>query len=248
MSQIAIQTESREPGGKNANRRLRMSGKIPAVLYGQGRKPLPLMVDPEIVKDVLYSDSGRNTIFSVSVDGGSQTNAMVKDYQLDPVRGNLIHADFLEIALDRTLELTVQVEIIGESEGVKLGGLMDIVTREIEIECLPSDIPESIKVDISGLKINDNIRVKSLPVDPKVKILTDPEVVIVTIVPPLKEEVPVEAPAETAEPEVIKKGKTAEEGEEEPEKGKAAKPETKAAKPETKAAKPETKAAKPETK
>jgi large subunit ribosomal protein L25 len=241
MPQIVIQTETREPGGKNVNRRLRMSGKIPAVLYGQGRKPLPLMVNPAIVKDVLYSDSGRNTIFSVSVDGGSQTNAMVKDYQLDPVRGNLIHADFLEIALDRTLELTVQVEIVGESEGVKLGGLMDIVTREIEIECLPADIPEAIKVDISGLMINDNIRVKSLPVDPKVKILTDPEVVIVTIVPPLKEEVPVEAPAEAAEPEVIKKGKTAEEGEEEPEKGKAAKPETKAPKPEAKAAKPETK-------
>jgi large subunit ribosomal protein L25 len=241
MSQIVIQTESREPGGKNANRRLRVSGKIPAVLYGQGRKPLPLMVDPDIVKDVLYSDSGRNTIFSVSVDGGSQTNAMVKDYQLDPVRGNLIHADFLEIALDRTLELTVQVEIIGESEGVKLGGLMDIVTREIEIECLPADIPESIKVDITGLMINDNIRVKSLPADPKVKILTDPEVVIVTIVPPAKEEVPVEVPVEAAEPEVIKKGKTAEEGEEEAEKGKAAKPEAKAAKTETKAAKPESK-------
>jgi large subunit ribosomal protein L25 len=240
MSQIVIQTQSREPGGKNANRRLRVSGKIPAVLYGQGRKPLPLMVDPEIVKDVLYSDTGRNTIFSVSVDGGSKTNAMVKDYQLDPVRGNLIHADFLEIALDRTLELTVQVEIIGESEGVKLGGLMDIVTREIEIECLPADIPESIKVDISGLMINDNIRVKSLPVNPKVKILTDPEVVIVTIVPPAKEEVPVEAPVEAAEPEVIKKGKT-EEGEEEAEKGKAAKPEAKPAKAETKAAKPETK-------
>ncbi len=230
MAQIVIQTESRKPGGKNVNRRLRGAGKIPAVLYGQGTKPLPLTVDPAIVKEVLYSDSGRNTIFAVTVDGGAQANAMVKDYQLDPVRGNLIHADFMQIAMDRTLELTVPVEIIGESEGVKLGGLMDIVTREIEIECLPGDIPESIKVDITGLKINDNIRVKSLPADPKLKILTDPDVVIVTIVPPLKEEVPVEAPAEVAEPEVIKKGKTDEEGAEEaekPEKGKAAKPETK---------------------
>jgi large subunit ribosomal protein L25 len=230
MAQIVIQTESRKPGGKNVNRRLRYAGRIPAVLYGQGTEPLPLTVDPEVVKEILYSDSGRNTIFAVSVDGGSQTNAMVKDYQLDPVRGNLIHADFLQIAMDKALELTVPVEIIGESEGVKLGGLMDIVTREIEIECLPGDIPESIKVDITGLKINDNIRVKSLPTDPKVKILTDPDVVIVTIVPPLKEEVAVEAPVETAEPEVIKKGKTAEEGEEEGEKGekgKAAKPETK---------------------
>ncbi len=236
MAQIVVQTESRKPGGKNVNRRLRGAGKIPAVLYGQGKAPLPLAVNPEVVREILYSDSGRNTIFAVSVDGGSQCNAMVKDYQLDPVRGNLIHADFLQIAMDRTLELTVPVEIIGESEGVKLGGLMDIVTREIEIECLPGDIPESIKVDITGLKINDNIRVKSLPADPKVKILTDADVVIVTIVPPLKEEVPVEAPAEAAEPEVIKKGKTAEEGEEEAEKaekgekgekGKEKKPETK---------------------
>jgi large subunit ribosomal protein L25 len=233
MAQIVIQTESRQPGGKNVNRRLRVAGRIPAVLYGQGTAPLPLTVDPEVVREVLYSDSGRNTIFAVSVDGGSQTNAMVKDYQLDPVRGNLIHADFLQIAMDKTLELTVPVEITGESEGVKLGGLMDIVTREIEIECLPGDIPESIKVDITGLKINDNIRVKSLPADPKVKILTDPEVVIVTIVPPLKEEVPVEAPTEAAEPEVIKKGKTTEEGEAEAEKGEKGE-KSKAAKPETK--------------
>lgn len=236
MAQIVIQTESRKPGGKNVNRRMRVAGRIPAVLYGQGKNPLPLAVDPEVVREVLYSDSGRNTIFAVSVDGGAQTNAMVKDYQLDPVRGNLIHADFLQIAMDRTLELTVPVEIVGESEGVKLGGLMDIVTREIEIECLPADIPESITVDITGLMINDNIRVKSLPANPKVKILTDPDVVIVTIVPPLKEEVPVEAPAEAAEPEVIKKGKTAEEGEAEPEKGeKAEKGEKgKPAKPESK--------------
>ncbi len=239
MAQIVVQTESRTPGGKNVNRRLRAAGKIPAVLYGQGTEPLPLAVKPEVVKDILYSDSGRNTIFAVSVDGGAQRNAMVKDYQLDPVRGSLIHADFMQIAMDRTLELTVPVEIFGESEGVKLGGLMDIVTREIEIECLPGDIPESIRVDITGLKINDNIRVKSLPLDPKVKILTDPEVVIVTIVPPLKEEVPVEAPAEAAEPEVIKKGKTVEEGAEEAEKAEKGEKGEKAEK--TKAAKPETK-------
>jgi large subunit ribosomal protein L25 len=151
------------------------------------------------------------------VDGVGQNNAMVKDYQLDPVHGNLIHADFLEIAMDRLLILTVNVEIVGEAEGVKLdGGIMDIVTRSIEVECLPSDIPESIKVDVSKLKINDYVRVKNLQVDEKVKVLSDPEIVVVTIVPPTKEEAPAEAAAaETAEPEVIKKGKTAEEGAEE---------------------------------
>ena len=142
----------------------------------------------------------------------------MKDYQLDPVQGDLIHVDFIQIAMDRRLELTVNIELIGEPEGVKIdGGIMDFVTRSIEVECLPSDIPESIKVDVSGLKINDYIRVNNLEVDSKVKILSDPDVVVVTIIPPVKEEAPAaeEAAAETEEPEVIKKGKAAEEGEEE---------------------------------
>ncbi len=215
MAQIEIQAIQRNPEGKNANRRMRKAGRIPAVIYGPGKAPVPVSLDPEAIRDVLYSDSGQNTIFTVTLDGQPNANAMVKDYQLDPVKGNLIHTDLLEIAMDRVLELSVNVEIVGEAEGVKLtGGLMDIVTRSIMVACLPSDIPDSIKVDVTPLKINDYIRVKNLPSDPKVKILTDPEVVIVTIVPPVKEEeVPVEAPVETAEPEVIKKGKTAEEGE-----------------------------------
>jgi len=155
----------------------------------------------------------------------------VKDYQLDPVQGNMIHTDFLEIAMDRLLVLTVDIEVVGEPEGVKLdGGIMDIVTRSIEVECLPADIPESIKVEVSHLKINDYIRVKNIQADPKVRILSDPEVVLVTIVPPLKEEVPVEAAAAaatTAEPEVLKKGKVAEEGAAEEPKSKAQKSETK---------------------
>jgi large subunit ribosomal protein L25 len=228
MSPIVIDAQPRTPGGKNVNRRLRKSGRIPAVLYGPAKQPRAVTVDPQVVKDILYSDSGKNTIFSVSVAGGEHTNAMVKEYQLDPVQGTLIHADFFEIAMDQLLELTVNVELVGEAEGVKLGGgIMDFVTRSIEVECLPSDIPESIKVDVGHLKINDYIRVKNIQVDPKVKILTEPEVVIVTIVPPIKEEVPVEAPVEAAEPEVIKKGKVAEEGEEEEQKGKSPKPEAK---------------------
>ncbi len=224
-----IEAQLRNPGGKNANKRLRKSGKIPAVIYGPGKQPIVVSVNPVEVKAILHSERGKNTIFAVSVDGSEQNNAMVKDYQLDPVHGNLIHADFLEIAMDRLLELTVNIEIVGEAEGVKLdGGIMDFVTRSIEVECLPADIPESIKVDVTGLKINDYIRVKNIQSDAKVKILTDPEVVVVTIVPPIKEEVPVEAaPTEAAEPEVIKKGKAVEEGAEEEQKPKATKPETK---------------------
>jgi large subunit ribosomal protein L25 len=216
MPQIVVEVERRTPGGKNVNRRLRKAGKIPAVLYGRGKDPAPLTVDPHAVRSILHSETGRNTIFTVNLGGGEQANAMVKDYQLDPVRGSLIHTDFLEIAMDRLLVVTVNIEVVGESEGVKLGGLMEIVTRSVEVECLPVDIPDSIKVDISPLKINDYIRVKNLEMSPKVKVMTDPEVVVVTIVPPAKEEVaPVEvAPVEVAEPEVIKKGKPAEEGEE----------------------------------
>lgn len=222
-----IEAQMRTPGGKNANRRLRQSGKIPAVIYGPGKQPVVISVNPSDVKSILHSDSGRNTIFAVSVDGSAQNNAMVKDYQLDPVHGDLIHADFLEIAMDRRLEVTVNIELMGEPQGVKIdGGIMDFVTRSIDVECLPSDIPESIKLDVSGLKINDYIRVKNLEISEKVKILTEPDVVIVTIVPPTKEEAPAEAAAETAEPEVIKKGKAVEEGAEEEGK-KGSKPESK---------------------
>ena len=211
-----IEAQLRTPGGKNANIRLRKSGKMPAVVYGPGKQPVVVSVDPIAVQTILHSETGKNTIFAVSVDGVDQGNAMVKDYQLDPVHGHLIHADFLEIAMDRLIVVTVNVETVGEAEGVKLtGGIMDLVTRSIEIECFPSDIPESIKVDVTALKINDYIRVKNIQTDAKIKILTDPEVVIVTIVPPQKEEVPVEAVAATVEPEVIKKGKVVEEGAEE---------------------------------
>jgi large subunit ribosomal protein L25 len=226
MPTTVIEAQLRAPGGKNVNKRLRKSGKMPAVMYGPGKKPVVVSVDPDDVKTILHSETGRNTIFGISVDGSEHNNAMVKDYQLDPVRGDLIHADFLEISMDRLLELTVNIELLGEPEGVKLaGGIMDFVTRSIEVECLPSDIPESIKVDVSHLKINDYIRVKNLQTDAKVKVLSDPEIVIVTIVPPIKEEVPVEAVAETGEPEVIKKGKAVEEGE--GEEGKSKKPESK---------------------
>jgi len=218
MSQIVIEAQQRVPGGKNVNRRLRKSGKIPAVIYGRGRAPRTLAVDPDVVSDILHSESGRNTIIALRIDGGEPLNAMVKEYQLDPVHGRLIHTDFIEIAMDRLLEVSVDIEIVGEAEGVRVGGgLLDVVTRSVTVQCLPSDIPDSIPVDVTDLKINDYVRVKNLPENPKYKVLTDPEVVLVTVVPPIKEEAaPAEAvAAEPAEPEVLKKGKAAEEPEEE---------------------------------
>ena len=224
-----IEAQARSAGSKNANRRLRQSGKIPAVIYGPGRQPAVVALNPNDVRAILHSETGRNTIVTLSVDGSEQNSAMLKDYQLDPVHGNLIHADFVEIAMDRLLQLTVSIDLIGEPQGVKIGGgIMDFVTRSVEVECLPSDIPESIKVDVSALNINDYIRVKNLQTDAKVKMISEPEIVVVTVVPPTKEEVPEEAEAaEAAEPEVIKKGKE-EEGSEEEQKSKASKPETKA--------------------
>jgi large subunit ribosomal protein L25 len=217
MAQFVVEAHQRTPGGKNANRRLRSQGQIPAVIYGSGKQALPLSVDPSILSEILHSDSGHNTIFALNVDGKKSADVMVKDYQLDPVKGNLIHADFIQIAMDRLLQLTVEVEPVGEAAGVKNeGGIMDVVSRSIEVECLPADIPETIAVDVTDLAINEYIRVKDLPENPKVKILTDPEVVIVTVIPPVKEEeVPVEEPEEGVEPEVIKRGKAEEEAPEE---------------------------------
>ena len=120
--QIVVQAQRRTAAGKNFNRQLRRSGKIPAVIYGPGKEPLSVAVDPKSIRNILYSESGHNTIFTVSVDGKEHANAMVKDYQTDPVVGNLIHADFFEIAMDKLLELTVNIEIVGEAQGVKLDG------------------------------------------------------------------------------------------------------------------------------
>jgi len=202
-----IEAQARIPEGKNANRRLRKAGKIPAVVYGPGKQPIVISLNPVDIHEILHSDAGKNTIFTINIEGAGQSSAMVKDYQLDPVKGGLIHTDLLEIAMDRLLTLRLNVEIFGEPQGVKLdGGTLDFVTRAIEVECLPADIPESIRLDVGDLKINDYVRAKNLQLSDKVKLLTDPEVVIVTVAPPQKEAAAGEA-AKAAEPEVIKKGK-----------------------------------------
>jgi len=203
-----IEAQTRIPEGKNANRRIRMSGKIPAVIYGPGKDPAVISLDPGDIYAILRSDAGRNTIFTVNIEGGGQRSAMVKDYQLDPVKGKLIHVDLLEIAMDRLLTLMVSVELVGDPQGVKVdGGTLDFVTREIEIECMPADIPDAVKLEVGALRINDYIRAKDINLGDKVNILTEPDVVIAMVTPPLKESTTAEAAAAAAEPEVIKKGK-----------------------------------------
>jgi large subunit ribosomal protein L25 len=224
MQQFVISSSVRDSRGKGPNRQLRRSGRIPAVLYGHGSQNVALEVDPKEIFKILHSQSGENTIFELNVPGREKANCLIKEYQLEPVSHQLLHADFYEVAMDETLEVDVPLETTGEAYGVKTeGGLLDIVHRELRVECLPGDIPEHLVVDVTNLKIGDMIRIRDLQISDKIKILDDPETVIVTVEHPRAEEVPVAVAPELegeAEPEVIKKGKAVEteEGEEAEEK------------------------------
>jgi large subunit ribosomal protein L25 len=213
MPEIVVSAEKRTETGKNVNRRLRVAGRIPGVVYGGKGEPVAVAVSPKEIGAVLRSASGENTLFDLDL-GGSRRKVILKEYQVEPIKGRLLHADFYEVALDKLLEVKVHVEITGTPVGVKVqGGILDFVTRELEIECLPTDIPDKIALDVSGLELGKHIRVSDLQLPDKVTMLTDPEVVIVHVVAPRAEEVvaPVEgaeAAAPGTEPEVIKKGKT----------------------------------------
>jgi len=217
-----LEAVKREGRGKNEANRLRASGRIPAVVYGskkEGKAPegVSLAVDPKALLRILHSDSGANTLITLRVDG-TEARVMVKEYQLDPVTHHLLHADFYQLAMDKAIVVTVPVVVKGESKGVKQqGGLLDFVTREIEVECLPTDIPENITIDVSELMLHESIRLRDVPVDPKWKAISDGETMLVHIVMPKAEEEPAAATPEAgavaaapAEPEVIKKGKTEE--------------------------------------
>jgi len=219
-----LEVVKRAGRGKNEARRLRVTGRIPAVVYGAqkaGKAPtgVPVAADPKEVLRILHSESGANTLITLKLDG-AQSQVMVKEYQLDPVTHQLLHADFYQLAMDREITVTVPIHIKGESKGVKLqGGMLDFVTREVEVQCLPANIPERIEIDVTELGLHDAIRLRDLPVNPKWKALNEPETMLVHIVLPKAEEAATaEADAAVAtpssEPEVIKKGKTDKEGEE----------------------------------
>jgi len=221
MQQIVIDATPREERGKNAARRIRRSGQIPAVLYGGTGDPLAVAVNAKQVAGILRSESGHNTIFTVKLPGGEH-KVMLKDWQVDPVKGALLHVDMLRVALDVRMHVKVPVHTFGEPQGVKLqGGIFEMVTREVEIECLPTEIPDEFKVDVTELMIGKQLRAADLPMDPeKMKLVSDPQRVIAHVVAlRAEEEKPAEAAvvaeAAPAEPEVIKKGKKeVEEGEE----------------------------------
>jgi large subunit ribosomal protein L25 len=229
MQTFKVEGAIREERGKNAARRTRRTGLIPATLYGAHKDAVSLSVNAKQIARILRSETGHNTIFTVQVTGGREESAMVKDWQVDPVSGSLLHVDLYRVAMDVRMRVKVPVHTFGEPQGVKLqGGIFEMVTREVEVECLPGDIPEEFKMDVSGLMIGTQLRASDLPLDPnKVKLLTDPQRVLAHVVVLKKEEEPApEAAVATetapAEPEVIKKGKKEEEGEGEAEGGAAA--------------------------
>ena len=220
QTQIVVEAAPRAQRGKNEARRLRLTGKLPAVLYGGKGDAIALSVNAKQVGAILRSESGHNTLFQVDL-GGKHEPAIVKDWLVDPITGKLLHVDLLRIAMDVRMRVKVPVHTFGEPSGVKVeGGVFETVTREVEIECLPADIPTEFKVDVSGLMLNKQLRASELPLDTaKMKLITEPERVIAHVVTlRVEEEKPVEAVAAEAttpaEPEVIKKGKKEVEGEE----------------------------------
>src|SRR5579862_3229583 len=215
-----LEAQPREAGTKNQARRVRRDGKIPAVVYGAGKDSLSVSVDPRVVTRILNSETGHNTIFDLTLSG-EKTKAMIVDWQYEPIKGRLLHIDLKRIALDKVLRVSVPIFLVGESAGVKQeGGIMEQMLREVEIECLPADIPSHIDADVSALTFGMVLRVSDLPHSEKLKFLTDANQPVAHVTS-VKEEVvatpeavAADAAAAPAEPEVIKKGKqeTEEEG------------------------------------
>ena len=214
---ITIEAEQRESRGKNEARRLRVKGSAPAVLYGSGGAAVAVSVSPKELNKILHSKTGHNTIFNLAVKDGETAPVMIVDWQRDPIKENLLHIDLKRIDLAKRLRVKIPVHGVGEPQGVKLqGGLHEAITREIEIECLPDEIPEEFTVDISALMIGQSIRASEVPLTGSMKLVSAPESVISHVVALKAEAEPAAvegaAPAATAEPEVIKKGKKEEEG------------------------------------
>jgi len=220
LEQNTLEAQPREAGSKNHARRVRVAGKIPGVLYGAGKDSLSVTVDPRHVSRILNSEAGHNTIFDLALNGGEKTKAMIVDWQYEPIKGHLLHIDLKRIAMDKALRVSIPIFLVGEAAGVKQeGGIMEQMLREVEVECLPADIPSHIDADVSQLTFGKVLRVSDLPHSEKLKFITDANQPVAHVTS-VKEEVvatPDATAAEAAaptEPEVIKKGKqeTEEEG------------------------------------
>jgi large subunit ribosomal protein L25 len=230
MKTIELNVEKRDSRGKNEARRTRSGGKIPAIVYGAGKATVPIAVDRKALSDAFRNGAGENAIFLLKLAGSEQSrHAMIREFQKDPLTRKALHIDFVRVVMDAKIRVKVSIEVVNVARGVKTdGGILDIVTREIEIESLPGNIPAHLPVDVSDLGIGDALRVKDLKSVEGVEIIDDPEKVVVHVAHPTAEKEPVataEGAVEVTEPEVLKKGKVvtdeeaaAEEKEKKPEK------------------------------
>lgn len=221
---LVIKSEKRDLFGKNASRRIRKNGLVPAVLYGEGAESLPLVLAKKDIVKIMKSETRENTIFKIAYDS-EEKDVMIKALQIDATSDELLHADLILIAMDKAIRVSVPIELLGEPVGVKTeGGFVDFMTREVEIECLPADIPERISADISGLHLHQSLKVADITAPAGVKLISEPSTVLVLVQVPHEEKVEVKpeeeavaaeaAAAAPAEPEVIKKERKKEEGEE----------------------------------
>lgn len=215
VKNLTVNAESRDSRGKNEARRLRAQGSMPAVVYGGANGPAPVAVSPKDLVKILNSKTGHNTIFTLAVTGGESAPVMIVDWQYDPIKDNLLHADMKRIDLTKRIIVKIPVLTHGDPRGVKLqGGLHEIVTRELEVECLPNEIPEQFDVNVTELVIGQSIRASDIPLTGSMTLVSPPDAVISHVVSLKAEEVPAaeEGVPAGSEPEVIKKGKKEEEG------------------------------------
>jgi large subunit ribosomal protein L25 len=210
--EAVLEAQARETFGKNEARRTRRNGQVPGVLYGAtGKGATAISVAPKALLKILHSEAGQNTLIALKLAGAGDNRVLVKDFQLDPITHDVLHVDFLQIAMDKLLQVTIPIIVQGEPKGVKQqGGILEFIRREIVIEVLPADIPEHVDVDVTELMLHQGIRVRDIAVDAKWKPVSDPDLMLVHVIQPKAEEVAAPADAATAsvaEPEVVKKGK-----------------------------------------
>ena len=223
MAEVKLTAVKREQTGKGAARKARAANRVPAIVYGRGMEPVAVEVDKRSLVSALQTDAGMNVLLEIQVDG-TKTTALTRELQTDPVRGTLLHADFVKVDLKQAIEVEVPIHLIGESVGVKEGGVLEQPLFAVQLKCLPTDVPESIEADISALAIGDSLHVSDLPRGEKYELLTDPETIVASVAAPISEEELEAMEAAVAEPAAEEEEVEAVEGEEaaEPEEGEEA--------------------------
>ena len=212
MAELAIDVQKRSETGTNANRRLRQAGKIPAVVYGGGKDTVPIVLDRKTLIDLMKSGDNENAIFLLKLaESGQERHAMIRDMQVDPLTRQVVHIDFQRIVMDKKVKVQVPVELKGTAYGVKTeGGMIDFVSREVTIECLPGDIPKHLDLDVTDLRVGQHVEAKDLKLPDGVTLAEEPERVIISLGHTKAEESAASAAETTTEPEVVKRGKTEE--------------------------------------